>query len=379
VKFNTDASEHALASRLPKPTTTPSVVGDPDAFLPLMHPSGSPTKLSDYINSDRPQLGLHIVSFEDKTLVTMYWMHTLMDAMGKKALLDAWILILQGREEEVKIPHGADFDPLEHLGRNPTELHKLEEKRIGIWGLVGYALGQLPNLWRKRETRMVCVPPSFLEKLREGAIQELTAEGEENPFLSEGDVLCAWWTRLATSHLPSSNQTVVLNNAYDIRKPLQNDLLPEGSVYVSNAIGFLNAVLSLQDVVEKPLSYTASRIRQAIQELGTREQVEAFYALLRESSTKLPLFFGDRNMHMITYSNWTKAKLFNVDFSAAIVGGGEGGVAKPVYIQNNQLGLTLPNGFPIIGKDNEGNYWLSGYMSEGVWEGIQELLEKEEI
>lgn len=48
----------------------------------------------------------------------------------------------------------------------------------------------------------------------------------------------------------------------------------------------------------------------------------------------------------------------------------------PSYIQNNQFGLVLPNGFPIIGKDAEGNYWLSGYMNKGHWEKIDELLEK---
>jgi hypothetical protein len=158
VSFNTPSTSHPLASLLPKPSQRPAVVGDPDAFLPLMHPPGSPTKLSDYTQSDIPQLGLHIVSFDDKTLVTMYWLHTLMDAMGKSALLDAWTLILQGREEEVRVPVGVDIDPLEQLGRDPTERHKLEEQRMGIWGMLSWGLGQLPHLWRKQETRMVCIP-----------------------------------------------------------------------------------------------------------------------------------------------------------------------------------------------------------------------------
>jgi len=52
-------------------------------------------------------------------------------------------------------------------------------------------------------------------------------------------------------------------------------------------------------------------------------------------------------------------------------------IGRPKYIQNNQFGLTLPNGFPIIGKDNAGNYWLSGYINKGHWNMIAELLSEE--
>jgi hypothetical protein len=381
VQYDTDASSHPLASRLPKASGRPSVVGDPDDFQDLMWPAGTPLKLNDYINSDRPQLGLHIVTFRDMTLVTLSWPHTLMDAMGKKALIDAWCLMLDGKDDEVKVPYGADTDPLATLGTKPTESHKLAPQQMGIFGLVGYGMGQALEFIRKQENRMVCVPTSFVQQLRDEAIAEL-ASTQSDPlapkaFLSEGDVLCAWWTRLAVSHLLcTSTQTVVLNNAFDIRKRLQATLLPEGAPYVSNAIGFINVLLSVKDIMERPLSYIASSIRSAITELGTPEQVEAFFAMVRESSGKLPPFFGDRNMHMVTFSNWTKAKLFDVDFSSAIVGTDRTKVAKPRYIQNNQIGLTLPNGFPIIGKDNHGNYWLSGYMNRSHWDNIEATLAK---
>jgi hypothetical protein len=383
IHYDVDASSHPLASRLPKASARPSIVGDPDDFHDLMWPAGAPMKLNDYINSDRPQLSLHIVTFRDTTLVTLCWPHTLMDAMGKKALLDAWCLMLEGRDDEVKAPYGVDTDPLITLGTAPTEPHKLVSQQMGIFGLVGYGLGQAMDFIRKQENRMVCVPSSFVQKLQDEALAELAAARSEDalapkPFLSEGDVLCAWWTRLAVSHLPpTSTQTVVLNNALDIRKRLQDDLVPEGAPYVSNAIGFINVLLSVKDITEKPLSYVASSIRAAITDLGTREQIEAFFAMVRASSGKLPPFFGDKNMHMITYSNWTKANLFDVDFSSAIIGSGGSNVAKPRYIQNNQVGLILPNGFPIIGKDNDGNYWLSGYMNKWHWENIEAILVKE--
>jgi hypothetical protein len=83
-------------------------------------------------------------------------------------------------------------------------------------------------------------------------------------------------------------------------------------------------------------------------------------------------------MHTITYSNRSKARLFETDFSAAVAKYGMGSErpSMPSYIQNNQFGLVLPNGFPIIGKDADGNYWLSRYMNKGHWGKIEEELEK---
>lgn len=82
-------------------------------------------------------------------------------------------------------------------------------------------------------------------------------------------------------------------------------------------------------------------------------------------------------MHMITYSNWSKATCLETDFSVAVVKSGNG-CGRPVYIQNNQFGLILPKAkaFLIVGKDNEGNYWVSGYLKKGHWEKIEKQLAK---
>jgi hypothetical protein len=55
---------------------------------------------------------------------------------------------------------------------------------------------------------------------------------DEMSFLSDGDVLCTWWTKLAVSHLPASSpRTVCLNNTYPMRSRLVEDLLPSGILY----------------------------------------------------------------------------------------------------------------------------------------------------
>ncbi|KAK1243083.1 hypothetical protein MKX07_003711 [Trichoderma sp. CBMAI-0711] len=374
-----DAADHPVASKIPAPSSRPAVVCDPDDFRGLLYPNGGPVSIDDYLSRDIPQLGLYIISFRDKTLVVIYWPHTLMDALGKKALLDAWTLMLQDRENDIVAPQGRDGDPLADLGKYPTEPHKLASRRLSMFGLAQYGINNVLDLFRTQENRMLCVPGFFIENLRKEAISELKSEGAETPFLTEGDVLCAWWIKVATSHLPSNSQrTVVINNAYSLRKCLETDLLPKGVPYVSNGTGFINVLLPVHHIFEKPLSYIAAATRSAIQELGTRSQVEAFFAMWRGSRGRIPPFFGNGSMHMITLSNWGKAKLFDLDFSAAVLRPGrEGGkLGSPTYIQNNQWGIVLPNGFPIMGKDKDGNFWLSGYMNKGLWGRIEEQLAK---
>ncbi|KAF4815652.1 Transcriptional regulator sdnM [Colletotrichum siamense] len=397
--------EHSVASKLPhlqpKDDKRPTVMGDTDSYLSLMRrPDNPPLSLNDYLTSDAPQLGLHIISFSDATLVTLYWPHTLFDAFGKKALLDAWVLMLQGGDGEIPSPYGGDapgvdFDPLAKFGCHPTEPYKLRSQLMSSLSLGAWAIGNLFEFVGKQETRVVRVPKLFLDKLANDAMTELqdgSHESNTTSFLSEGDVLCAWWTKIATAHLPKNastrRRTLVLNNAYSLRKALggETGLLPLKSTdsskmdapYLSNAVGFINVVGTMADVFDKPVGYMASRIRIAIKELGTTPQVEAAAALVRSNKMKLPPFFGDKSMHMITYSNWTKTDLFNVDFSSAIKAQDSGNKqrrGRPVYIQNNQAGFGLPNAFVIIGRDLDGNYWLSGYMSQGLWAKMEASFE----
>ncbi|ORY67194.1 uncharacterized protein BCR38DRAFT_509887 [Pseudomassariella vexata] len=237
--------------------------------------------------------------------------------------------------------------------------------------MVQYGLRNLWELLSTSETKIVCIPASFLAELRETCLADLKNDdddGSDPPFLSDGDIICAWWTRLAISHLPfDSQRTVALNNAYSLRKTLEADLLPSIDKccgYLSNAVGFLTVLLPVHSIKSRPLGHLAKQVRRSIEEQGTRAQVEASMHMWRGSWGTLPPFFGDPGMHQITISNWSKASLFETDFSAAVVAAGsndvEGGtkrggsktkLGRPMYVQNAQFGICLPNAFPIIGKD----------------------------
>ncbi|RSM15439.1 hypothetical protein CDV31_005032 [Fusarium ambrosium] len=377
-----DAGDHPVASKIPKPQnlTGPAIVGDPEDLSDLTRPNGATLSLEDYLTTDRPTLGLHITTFRDKTCMSLYWPHVAFDAMGKKAIVQGWTLMLQGREDEIPTPIGHDDDLLADFGKNPTEPHLLADRRVGNAGLAGYALRNIMGLTGPKEIRMVCIPAVFWEKMVADVRQELSenaAEGED-PFVTEGDVLVAWWTRLCSSHLgKDSTTTVAAQNSMSLRRVLASDLLsPPDRPYISMALGFPTVLLPARDILTKPLSWLALQFRQAINEQGTRAQVEAYAALQREFSAtlRMPIFFGDTGMYNLFYSNWQRARMFEFDFGAAAVKSRDGKPLRSSYIQCVQ-DPAFPEGWPISGKDEKGNYWISGFRAKGLWAKIEGELE----
>jgi hypothetical protein len=125
VKHNMSTEKHLLASRIPRPTNQPSVYTDLNTLADLAHRSDAPEKLDDFLCSDEPQLSLHIVSFEDATIVSISWLHTFLDATAMVAVLNAWVLVLNGCEAEVPPICNFDTDHLASLGIAPTEPYVL--------------------------------------------------------------------------------------------------------------------------------------------------------------------------------------------------------------------------------------------------------------
>ncbi|RYP82754.1 hypothetical protein DL769_001563 [Monosporascus sp. CRB-8-3] len=143
-------ADHPLGPRLPTPSARLPVVGNPDDFVDQA-------------------CGARL----DATLVTLHWLHIACDALGFKALIERWILIIQGREHEVLSLHSYDEDR--------------RKNRFGLENNSDFTI-------RAKENRMVYIPVSFMETLRTSAGEELVAAStlrDERPFLKEGDVLVA--------------------------------------------------------------------------------------------------------------------------------------------------------------------------------------------
>lgn len=154
---------------------------------------------------------MRIVSFKDKTIVVLHWIHLAFDAIAQRSLLDAWTLTLEGREDEIPEPLAPDDYVLEDVGKNVKEEHALAGVRVAMPGLVSWVFRNIYTLAiGSKEHRIVCVPATFLKKLREKALAELAAAGDKDTeFVSEGDVLLAWTTKIAQMNLPRDSERPV--------------------------------------------------------------------------------------------------------------------------------------------------------------------------
>ena len=124
-------------------------------------------------------------------------------------------------------------------------------------------------------------------------------------------------------------------------------------------------------IISQSLGVTALAIRNSINEQGTLEQMDA---LEKISKNGRPLF-GHWNSFLVVFTNWTKGDFFNKDFSGAIVGNGECETSRgrPSYMHNVHHVQEVPfrNVFTILGRDGEGNYWLSGRLRKGIWGKVE--------
>ena len=393
VAHSIPASQHPAASKIPSvgSLTKPTVVSDPDEMADdLAWAAGhKPGGISDYVDTDKPVLGLRVNSFTDKTVVVISWQHVTFDALGMQYVVQNWSKMLHGQESEVPTPCAADgVDPFLSLAtgsREPTEQHILMDKKVGMGGMLKWGLGYgVDMLVRAKENRMICLPQVYWQTQLDKALEELRAEArqkgedESKVFLTEGDILAAWTLRTVVASLPNQidpERTVAASIAMSLRKAFEGDLIPvaDDHPYVGNAFGWANVLVKARDLSEKPLSWLAREVRRAINEQGTRAQHEAYYAMVRQGPGLPIVIFGDGGMFQVGFSNWSKAGLFDLDFSPARVTPKEG-TCRPVYVQENHGPIKPVDGWFVFGKDERGNYWTSACKVKGQWPKMEEFM-----
>jgi hypothetical protein len=368
-----------------------------------------PLLLKDYIHSDRAQLGVHITSFEDGTFVTITWLHTLMDAMGIATLFRAWQAVLEEREEDVPDFVGCDEDPTKQLGIQKTQEtgeSVLKPKKLGLLGIAGFILNFVWDIfWYPTDDgRMVVMPASYFSKIKAQALEDLESLPKEKitydnassgpdrkPFLSDGDILASWLLRLMaranTSIRDAPARTVAVLNIFCMRDLLRStspQLLKEGS-YLHNCTTPIFSHFTSHDFFSMPLGHVAARIRSDLVVQSSRGQIEAWFGLAKAGGG--PALFGDASMALCSLTNWSKAKLYETDFSSAILkdAGGQiesAGRGKPSCIH---VFLGTPKGFSvrgsgsIIGRDGQGNWWMEDIMRREYVEEFTKLVREESM
>ncbi|KAJ5986654.1 hypothetical protein N7451_011019 [Penicillium sp. IBT 35674x] len=408
-EFHVSINEHPLASRLPAPTSDfLSVQSGPPDFRELAVPSNAPVCLNDYLASDHPQLTLNVVSFTDATVVSLNWPHITADAMSLRDLAVAWSLVLAGRESDIPPMLSSGDDPMAALGKDSLflETHILGKLQVKGWRFFIWGLRFLFDLlwWRKMETRTVFLPRRVVSQLRNDAltsllrnsVNDMTTE-DRLPFISDGDVVTAWMCLIAASALLplKSLRTVGISNAFDLRSRLPS-IFPvkqeEGS-YVQNAVFPCWTNIKVRELIGETdaLGVAALEIRNSIKTQTTEAQVHALARLTRVSleKTGLPPMFGDTSSFLITASNWSKARLFElVNFGPAVQPqdawkgqrctkktGSASRAAKcnPVYYHVDNVSpnnMLARNAFFFACTPN-GDHWVNGCFPIAVWQAIE--------
>lgn len=396
-------AKHSLASRLPTPTVSGSLQQGADTFEEFAAPKDGPRCLEDFLTRDISQLGLHVLSFTNATLVSLTFPHTMCDLLGLQAIVDNWVRVLNGRENEVVPLLGVHEDPTGDIGTEAT-LHPREE----LWALrnqilsgFGFLRLLLTMIWDgiwlgQSQQHMIYLPAASLQRLRTSAMADLAnatvkhdsacpdwhpQQQQAVPYLTDNDILTAWLTRMTARSLPpTSNRTITFLNFFELRGRLPTVFQPpERAVYIGNFIFACWAHLSAKEAQEAPLGCIAGQYRACLAAQTTEGQVRGLLREFRERKARIGAMRADSLM--ITCSNWSKAKFFAaVDFRAAVVGEGKG---RPVYYhglnlrplgsgRSRQIGAAT--GVNILGKDGGGNYWIMAMLPPASWPRIREEL-----
>jgi hypothetical protein len=377
------------ASDIVRPTLFPGS----DVFHDLVTKPGHATAFSSWTETDLPPLSVHTVSFGDATLLTLSWSHVFLDGMGRQSLLKAWIAVLDGREEDVPpfVPFHVDPAKTIAQGGEPSS-HVLYKYALNGFWFVLFVISYMYEMFvhSAEASRMICCPGPWVEILRQQAIADVLASGnsDKNLFLSHGDVLLAWWTKVSVASQDlSTTQPINIMNVATLRG-LFPDELPENSeaVYISNAAISANTFTTSGKLASMSVGELALRLRQDLQKQRTPEQARHLVAWQHESKKqygRLPLV-GSWNQLTVGFSNWHRARFFDMDFSGAVLRSG-----TPFESRSNKLGqpsLILTNGHadgfsvrnigPLIGRDAAGNWWMQSILRNEAWPHVEKQLEK---
>ncbi|KAF2182911.1 putative LysR family regulatory protein [Zopfia rhizophila CBS 207.26] len=401
-------ADHPVLAKLPRGNGARPAIFEPSSqiFRPHMRASNATQYLQDWLYSDIPQLAIHVVNFNDATILTVTLLHTLTDAMGLAALLRAWTAVL--RDEEDQIPPFIEFDahddPIEtlHQGTPPSQ-YVLANRLVKGWGLFMFVVRNIFQLlwWPKAEVRNIFVLGEYINKLcqsaRTGLAESQNGDGNKDgdhvkPFLSESDVLCSWWTRIVVRALnPSPQRTVCLINLFDSRGVLAElGRVPSADVaLMTNAAYPATSLIPAGEVssTTTPLSSLANQVRNAINTHRTEGQFQAQAAAIRESTEKAghPPVYGDPDMLLVADTNCHRGKLFQTDFSPAVVA--QEGVSlskhagnyykgKPSFVNasSTESRFSTRNPTVIVGKDLAGNWWLMSRLRIGAWKSVEQQI-----
>jgi hypothetical protein len=351
--------------------------------------------LADYLKGDVPQISLQITSFTDATLVGLSWPHTLMDVMGQQALLHAWSIVVNGGESEVPAVLGAREDAVQEVLEEARAQGKVSEplalqsQRLGMFGMIGFGFRFAWGMLQEpvAEERAFCLRRDDVDVLMQEAKADLdatTPAGSERPFVSEGDVLTAFFVRALAGALPSPRPIIALH-ALNLRFRIPSFAKAAG-VYLQNmAIGaflLLGASEASGSLGEVALANRECLAQQATESQALSYLNEVFPTPGTPNSALDParLLFGPPTGLLVPFTNWTRANFAKTaNFTNAVIKPGDTSATRanpPGTIIHHHASSTVAsaaakNVFVLLGEDHARHHWITASLLPGTWAGIE--------
>jgi hypothetical protein len=395
--FSIKMGEHPLASKIPQPAKGPclhSFVDTLETTRPLMYRKDVQATMEDYFASDDPALSLHIVSFEDGTMVSLTWSHHIFDAMGVRAVVNAWSLVLAGREAEVPALNGVHADVLyegpEKESQEQRQESSLEPTRLSGFRLLLFAFYYFwGQVWgSKLEMRLLFLPKKTLENLHAHVLQDMASVSDnegETPWVSESDALLSVYTKAVSRSQPKP-RPILLMNYMDLRGRFPGVSKTEGLSYVQNMLAECFTTIS-PTLAHSSMGEIALACRKSLQQQSTPGQLAALMRIMRkcwDSGEDPMILSGPPNGELLVSTNWARGAFFHVaQFGPAVVkqGGDDSTRSNPLGCPRFYYALPLnmtrgANAGVNLGKDHNGNVWIMGSFNAKAWDSIMIQLQQ---
>ncbi|KZP18084.1 hypothetical protein FIBSPDRAFT_933681 [Athelia psychrophila] len=336
-------------------TDTPSVQTTYSKEMPLYLPGDRPTTMDVYYNSNRPLflIKMTTASKANVTYLSLTVPHVFNDAGGLTLLLEGWSSVL--KDQANLVPPLFPTAPMESWKLSKP----VDEGAPGVWLAEPADLARILGASSEGvEVKDIFVPRKFLSALREDAMEALKAQGVDDSFLSEGDCLWAWWTKIT---FPARKDKHVKLN------------LGQGINFRANIPGF-NDALSPEEVDAIPLHELAYSIRQSV--ANHREHPEDIQdqAILMSQIFQggKPYVNFNPKLDIGTFSNWLSMGFTTptVDFSPALEGSTESKDAGRIINVRHYSTDSSDSSIRTVAlcKDGDGDIWMISQMHKDLWE-----------
>ncbi|KAK7049150.1 hypothetical protein R3P38DRAFT_2872885 [Favolaschia claudopus] len=314
------------------PRNTPYIIPKPAQSLNVLFRSPAcPTTLDEFLHPNTiPLLPVHLVVYENRTLIGVTAPHIAFDAVGMGVLLHAWTRVLTMNGGDVEGIPGMPWDAQPFAGEAFAEGAKAAPH--GWFDVQGDELREMieefvGGLARDPE-EVVCwvrVPKKLLEEKKREIMAELKAKGSEE-YVGSSDVLAAWWIKtLHGQRAPTDPTPIHIQMPKDLRDlPIYANSAPLPYPYIHNTCLFVSAPpLPVSAIQTQSLGALALHVRRGIQAYtGDPEKVrrEVRWVASEEGRRKWSALMPcPPKAEAFSVTNWRTAKLGELDFAGARV------------------------------------------------------------